>query len=107
MKTDRVVINASPLIVLSKVGLTELLPKLFEEIVIPDAVWKEIIVGGETDATKAAVSSLSAFRGLAVETIAPEIGTFDRRRPMAVRRNSSADIGTSERAGLRSKCLRQ
>ncbi len=39
MKIDRVVINASPLIILFKSQLAHLLPDLFEEILTPIAVW--------------------------------------------------------------------
>lgn len=42
MPIDRVVINASPLIVLFKSGQAELLPRLFNEILIPQAVWEEV-----------------------------------------------------------------
>jgi predicted nucleic acid-binding protein len=42
MPTDRVVINASPLIVLFKSKQAELLPQLFNEILIPQTVWEEV-----------------------------------------------------------------
>jgi len=41
-KTDKVVINASPVIVLFKSGLLHILPRLFEIIVIPNQVITEI-----------------------------------------------------------------
>lgn len=47
MPIERLVINASPLILLSKCGLESLLPELFTEILIPNAVWSEIEVGGD------------------------------------------------------------
>ena len=37
-----VVSNASPLIVLSKLGQLALLPQLYEQVVIPDAVYDEV-----------------------------------------------------------------
>jgi predicted nucleic acid-binding protein len=43
MPIDRVVANASPLICLSKSGLAKLLPALFKEIVVPEAVAKELL----------------------------------------------------------------
>ncbi|ASC73090.1 hypothetical protein XM38_040520 [Halomicronema hongdechloris C2206] len=43
MPISRVVINASPLIVLFRSQQAELLPQLFEEIVIPQGVWEEVL----------------------------------------------------------------
>ena len=40
------VTNASPLIVLAKINQFSLLPQLFTEIIIPDAVWQEIVIHG-------------------------------------------------------------
>lgn len=42
MRIDRVVVNASPLICLSKSGLSDLLPSLFTEIIVPDKVYQEV-----------------------------------------------------------------
>jgi predicted nucleic acid-binding protein len=42
MPIDRVVINASPLIVLFKSGQADLLPHIFDEILVPQAVWQEV-----------------------------------------------------------------
>jgi predicted nucleic acid-binding protein len=42
MPLERVVVNASPLIVLFKSGQAKLLPQLFGEILVPQAVWNEI-----------------------------------------------------------------
>ena len=42
MPISQVAINASPLIVLFKSGQSDLLPKLFETIIIPQAVYNEI-----------------------------------------------------------------
>lgn len=42
MPISQVVINASPLIVLFKSGQADLLPQLFEHIIVPQAVYNEI-----------------------------------------------------------------
>ena len=42
MRIERVAINASPLIVLFGSRQSELLPQLFSEIVVPEAVWQEV-----------------------------------------------------------------
>lgn len=49
MRIERVVVNASPLIVLLRGGQGELLPQLFNEIVIPEVVWQEVVAGGHMD----------------------------------------------------------
>jgi predicted nucleic acid-binding protein len=43
MRVECVVINASPLITLFRAGLHPLLPKLFPDLVVPDAVWAEVV----------------------------------------------------------------
>ena len=50
MRIDAVVINASPLIALFRSGQAGLLPLLFNRVIVPDAVWKEIAIDGWTDA---------------------------------------------------------
>lgn len=42
MPIDRVVVNASPLIVLFNSNQADLLPQLFNEIYVPQAVWEEV-----------------------------------------------------------------
>ncbi|MEM9905961.1 MAG: DUF3368 domain-containing protein, partial [Cyanobacteria bacterium P01_D01_bin.44] len=42
MQIDRVVINASPLIVLFKSGQVNLLLQLFDIIIVPNAVYREV-----------------------------------------------------------------
>ena len=49
MLIERVVVNASPLIALFKSGQAHLLPALFREVHVPDAVWREIADGGHDD----------------------------------------------------------
>ncbi len=49
MPSDRVVVNSSPLITLCKSNQEDILPKLFSEIVVPAAVWEEVLAGGVSD----------------------------------------------------------
>jgi predicted nucleic acid-binding protein len=44
MRIDAVVINASPLITLFRSGQADLLPRLFSHIVVPEAVWQEVVL---------------------------------------------------------------
>jgi len=50
MSIERLVVNASPLITLFRSGLEEILPALCPHVVVPDAVWREVIEGGYEDA---------------------------------------------------------
>ena len=50
--TERWVVNASPLIVLSKIGHQHLLTQLSAEVAIPEAVALEIEAGPENDPAK-------------------------------------------------------
>lgn len=50
MQIDAVVINASPLITLFRSGQADLLPRLFKRIVVPQAVWQEVVQDGWDDA---------------------------------------------------------
>lgn len=43
----KVICNSGPLIALSKVGKLEVLKKLFGEIIIPEAVWNELVKKGK------------------------------------------------------------
>jgi predicted nucleic acid-binding protein len=49
MPINRVVLNASPLICLSKSGLADLLPALFREVLVPETVFQEVMAEGKTD----------------------------------------------------------
>ncbi|MBF0193970.1 MAG: hypothetical protein HQL71_05405 [Magnetococcales bacterium] len=54
MSINRVVINASPIISLFRSNQEHLLPLLFQEILIPNAVWQEVTQTGKFD--KAAIN---------------------------------------------------
>ena len=43
MWIDAVVIDASPLITLFRSGQADLLPRLFNQIIVPEAVWQEVV----------------------------------------------------------------
>lgn len=55
MRTDRIVIDASSLIVLFRAGLDRLLPDLFDDIIVPSAVWQEIVCKGHKDVSASAL----------------------------------------------------
>jgi len=49
MLINRVVVNTSPLICLSKSGLAELFPELFNDVAVPEAVINEVMAKGTVD----------------------------------------------------------
>jgi predicted nucleic acid-binding protein len=49
VSSNLAVVNASPIISLCKSDQEDLLPKLFNEITVPGAVWDEIVAGGASD----------------------------------------------------------
>lgn len=59
MRIDAVVVNASPLITLFRSGQAGLLPRLFKHIVVPDAVWKEVVLDEWEDTAAQALGQQS------------------------------------------------
>ena len=55
MPVEKIVLNASPLILLCNSELAFILPELFTEIVVPEAVWQEFafFVKGQMSASGA------------------------------------------------------
>lgn len=49
MPVEKVVLNASPLILLCNSELDFILPALFTDIIIPEVVWQEIMAGPQLD----------------------------------------------------------
>lgn len=77
MTIERVVLNASPLIALFTSQQAELLPQLFTEIVIPDAVWKEITVAGKADLTSEQLPTIPWVRRVEIAAVNPAIAAWD------------------------------
>lgn len=49
MSFKNAVVNSSPLIVLFRSGLSDLLPRLFASVIVPDQVFSEVVAGGVND----------------------------------------------------------
>ncbi len=77
MLIKRVIVNASPLIVLFKSQQADLLPQLFEEILVPEAVWEEITAAEGEDAASRQLPSVSWAQRVEVGVIAPEVTAWD------------------------------
>lgn len=56
---NRIITDSSPLIVLLKSDLDYILPKLFEEIIVPESVWQEVLAGKANDIVKQKLPFLS------------------------------------------------
>ena len=56
---ERAVVNASPLIFLSRAGLIDLLRQVSFEVIVPEAVAAEIVVRGDSDPTAQALTTTS------------------------------------------------
>jgi predicted nucleic acid-binding protein len=65
---EKIVLNASPLILLCNSELSFILPELFTEIVAPEAVWQEIVDGPHLDR---AAQMLPGLAWLKKESISP------------------------------------
>jgi predicted nucleic acid-binding protein len=70
------VVNASPLIVLGKIGQLDLLTKLPQRIVVPAAVVTEILAGPEGDAARLAIQT-KMFTKVNTPAIVPELAAWD------------------------------
>lgn len=75
--TNSVIIDSSPLIILLKSNLIGTLPRLFEEIFVPDAVWSEILSGKENDAARRSLPKLVWARKTKVEARNDDIASFN------------------------------
>lgn len=74
---NRVIINSSPLIVLFKSQQAELLPQLFSNILVPEAVWNEITTGGQNDIASQLLPNASWAQPVEVGEIASVVATWD------------------------------
>lgn len=57
--TKTIIADSSPLIILLKSDLEHILPGLFDEIIVPEAVWQEVLSGKENDTAQRKLPLLS------------------------------------------------
>jgi len=72
MRIEHIVVNASPLICLFKSGLSDILPSLFSEIMVPDKVHEEITAKSGIDLSS--IKQLKLGRDI---VILPSIASWD------------------------------
>ncbi|HHB13121.1 MAG TPA: DUF3368 domain-containing protein [Chromatiales bacterium] len=80
MPVSRVVVNASPLICLYRAGLQTLLPQLSETVLVPDAVWEEILRGPENDPAARGLRHAPWITRVSVPSIPTQILAWDLGR---------------------------
>jgi predicted nucleic acid-binding protein len=77
MLIERVVINASPLIILFRGHLENLLPSLFSEICVPVAVWSEVTGGGYGDESVSGLINAEWAKKVKLSGISPNVAAWD------------------------------
>lgn len=77
MLIKQTIINSSPLIVLFKSKQADLLPQLFEEILVPESVWDEITKTSQNDAAAQQLPTVSWIQRVQGIIIAPEVAAWD------------------------------
>ena len=76
MPVEKIVLNASPLILLCNSELSFILPALFPEIVVPEAVWQEIVNGSQFDQAAQMLPELVWLKQVTVTPV-PDVVRWD------------------------------
>lgn len=69
MPVEKIIVNASPLILLFNSELDFILPEIFEEIAVPDAVWKEITDSGGSDKASQMIADTRWIKRVSVKPV--------------------------------------
>ena len=77
MPISQVVVNASPLIALFNSRQAELLPQLFEDIIIPRGVWEEVTVRTPADLAAQQLKETSWVQRVETVQISAKIAAWD------------------------------
>lgn len=75
--TRRWAVNASPIIILTKIGRVDLLIQLCDELVIPHGVAEEIQIGGYNDPAVSWIRNEGQKYIKPVDSIAPQVASWD------------------------------
>lgn len=75
--TKTIIADSSPLIILLKSDFEHILFELFDEILIPEAVWQEVLAGGDDDIAKQKLSSLTWAKRVSINAINTEIENYN------------------------------
>lgn len=77
MPISRVILNASPIICMMKAGITDIIPRLFKDIVVPEEVKREIQVKEGTPLRVDALASYQWIRFVNDIVVAPQVASWD------------------------------
>ena len=77
MSIDRVVCNASPLIILFKSGRADLVGELWNEVIVPESVWQEVVQSGKGDAAAQGLRDAHWAQVTEVPVIDPVVAAWD------------------------------
>lgn len=107
---SRLVSNTSPLIVLARAGLLDLLPRLFSEVLIPAAVRAEILAGPDSDPMKQSFTRCSWLRIVELDPpLSPlagmQLGNGEAEAIELARRQGEASLLLDDRAARRAAQL--
>ncbi len=77
MRSETVILNASPLIGLYRAGLEHILSRLWKEILVPEAVWREVTAAGKNDAAATGLQQAVWAQRVPPVDIPPLVGAWD------------------------------
>lgn len=72
-----IIADSSPLIVLLKSDLENILPELFDEIIIPETVWQEILSGENDDPAKQKLPFLAWAKRVSAKSLSEKIKNYN------------------------------
>ncbi len=77
MPVSQVVINSSPLITLFASDQQNILPALFNKIIVPEAVWDEVIEGGHSDIASSLLPKTPWLQKKKLDVISATVMSWD------------------------------
>ena len=80
MSIEKIIVNASPLICLFRADLEYLVAKLWQQVMVPDAVWDEVLKGTRTDRAARLLKTAPWARRIEVTSIHSSISGWDLGR---------------------------
>lgn len=72
-----IVADSSPLIILLKSDLEDILPELFDEILVPEAVWQEILAGKVDDIARQKLPILDWAKRISATSLNSKIENYN------------------------------
>jgi predicted nucleic acid-binding protein len=72
-----VVAGSSPLIGLCRIGKVQLLREVFGRVIVPEAVWREIVIDGSGKAGAAEMQEATWFEVVAVKSNLPAVPVLE------------------------------